>query len=1104
MNDAQLVLRASRGDRSAFEAIVERYKSLVCAVTYGATGDYADSEDLAQETFVAAWQQLGRLDKPEKLRPWLCSVARHVSFSAVRKRRREAECIRTLQDQQTPGKASDETPRDAATVREEQKLVWQIVGNIPEAYRVPLILYYREGHSVQRVAAATGLSESAVKQRLLRARRMLREEMASVLENSLANSKPGKKFTAAVVGALPPASMMNVPATQPVQAPSGGVVTRVREVLGAWSTPQVALSAVAALTVAGLALVGTNAVFGGSPRDNAENVAKAAAISAPRVQESVKLAALVEAPEEAAASGTQEPSSPPLSEKRDTPAANLAPGRVIAPAGYPGREANKGAVDTMKGTVYAPGGGPLPHAKVWVARNGMQARDTRETVADEKGRYELVVPPGQWVVAARLGRVGGESDVAPRGQVITNGEKKVIVADIPTEDGCIVRGRVYDQTTGRPIPHPRIWTVNQLLVEGDEKGFYEIEGQERDYQSLVVMCRGYARRYVIYSTMLCDEFELDLAVKPGACVKGLVVDKQGRGLAHAWVRLGRSGGSAGGWYEVCDEYGRFVYDGLSPGKEVTLIAEQPRYINTCWEPRPVEGKEERRETFTTPGLGESASEITFTLDPQDNKEVRQITRFPEHPPGGVVRGRLVTFDGEPVRNFRVITRTLPRGTGLPTGNGMEVNEASSGYSFTNDEGTFTLASRKLDPGTYLQLVATASGYKDAVVDAVLVHPLEDVVRVPETVFRLGMAKTLRVWITEADRGKKPIEGVNVSLEDVTEHWFKQPFEWRFAGSGTRRPISAVTDASGCAELEGINHEKGIVLITHPDYGRARTTWDGTERELELAMEPAAVIAGVVLDEHGAAPPNLSVRVDWCPGLPYDPQDFARSSRDYWDSSPGHDGRFRFGQLPPGYYMLTSTYYPNRQYDHTDAVQCSTEFYLEAGEVVRVHLPEDSIQANPQGWGAAGSQGKADDQLAARLLGAWENRWAIPNVGRQAQIVLVFYEDGRYGQTAFGEDNDRSWEESGTYRVRMGQLERLTDEGLTLSESVRFEGEELYLSLQPQPLFDGRDLYPFRRIDDISESLRRGRQLLAPGRTRAQPKQDDSEAPASGLAGYSQD
>ena len=74
---------------------------------------------------------------------------------------------------------------------------------MPESYREPLILFYRQGQSVAEVAAALELSEDAVKQRLSRGRLLLREEMISVVESALARSRPGSAFTVSVLVALP-------------------------------------------------------------------------------------------------------------------------------------------------------------------------------------------------------------------------------------------------------------------------------------------------------------------------------------------------------------------------------------------------------------------------------------------------------------------------------------------------------------------------------------------------------------------------------------------------------------------------------------------------------------------------------------------------------------------------------------------------------------------------------------------------------------------------------------------------------------------------------------------------------------------------------------
>lgn len=72
------------GDAAAFEAIVSKYQSFVCAITYSATGDVDKSEELAYETFVSAWRNLAQLDDMGKFKAWL----RCIRFMTSRRPRR--------------------------------------------------------------------------------------------------------------------------------------------------------------------------------------------------------------------------------------------------------------------------------------------------------------------------------------------------------------------------------------------------------------------------------------------------------------------------------------------------------------------------------------------------------------------------------------------------------------------------------------------------------------------------------------------------------------------------------------------------------------------------------------------------------------------------------------------------------------------------------------------------------------------------------------------------------------------------------------------------------------------------------------------------------
>ncbi len=112
---------------------------------------------------------------------------------------------------------------------EEQALLWQALEKVPETYREPLVLYYREHQSIEHVAYELDLSESAVKQRLSRGRKLLQERMMSFVEESLMRSAPSRVFTLGVLAALPAMA-------PPAKAAGVGVVAAKLGVWAKWAS----------------------------------------------------------------------------------------------------------------------------------------------------------------------------------------------------------------------------------------------------------------------------------------------------------------------------------------------------------------------------------------------------------------------------------------------------------------------------------------------------------------------------------------------------------------------------------------------------------------------------------------------------------------------------------------------------------------------------------------------------------------------------------------------------------------------------------------------------------------------------------------------------
>lgn len=194
--DTSLVLASIGGDHDAFGEIVGRYQSLLCSLAYSSVGDLKHSEDIAQEAFVDAWRKLDTLSDPAKLKAWLCGILR---FKISRYRCKETPYATDGVEELRGHEVQSGRVDDAVIQEQEQALLWKTLQQLPETYREPLILYYREEQSVERVAVELELSEEAVKQRLSRGRKALQKAMTTFVQDTLVKSKPGASFTMGVL-----------------------------------------------------------------------------------------------------------------------------------------------------------------------------------------------------------------------------------------------------------------------------------------------------------------------------------------------------------------------------------------------------------------------------------------------------------------------------------------------------------------------------------------------------------------------------------------------------------------------------------------------------------------------------------------------------------------------------------------------------------------------------------------------------------------------------------------------------------------------------------------------------------------------------------------
>ncbi len=195
----QQELPAARiGDQAAYGRIVAACQNTVTAVALAITRDVSLSEDIAQDAFLSAWQHLERLHSPDSFLPWLRQITRNLARDHLRKHRDQpldgpnAELVMAM--------AADPGPQPMQRLLEDEHetTAAELISALPEDSREALLLFYREGQSSQQVAILLGITDAAVRKRLSRARRQVREELLTRFGDFARDSAPSAAFVASV------------------------------------------------------------------------------------------------------------------------------------------------------------------------------------------------------------------------------------------------------------------------------------------------------------------------------------------------------------------------------------------------------------------------------------------------------------------------------------------------------------------------------------------------------------------------------------------------------------------------------------------------------------------------------------------------------------------------------------------------------------------------------------------------------------------------------------------------------------------------------------------------------------------------------------------
>ncbi len=169
LEDNDLVVRTLAGDTRSYEELVRRYERLVAKVLYPYAKREISAEDLVQETFLKAYDKLETFNPDYRFKTWLLAIANNLGIDTLRRRKEIVEF-----NQEVHG-ASSGGPETDAIDAERRAGVRVAMEALPETYQVPLMLRYDEEMSYAEIAEVLGLTVSAVKSRLFRARNMVGE-----------------------------------------------------------------------------------------------------------------------------------------------------------------------------------------------------------------------------------------------------------------------------------------------------------------------------------------------------------------------------------------------------------------------------------------------------------------------------------------------------------------------------------------------------------------------------------------------------------------------------------------------------------------------------------------------------------------------------------------------------------------------------------------------------------------------------------------------------------------------------------------------------------------------------------------------------------------
>jgi RNA polymerase sigma-70 factor, ECF subfamily len=176
--DSELVSRAIAGREESFEELVIRYQRPISSYIYRLIGNYDTALDLTQEVFIKVYNCLSQYCSDYKFSTWIYKIAHNTSIDHMRRSASRVRGFTTESDEtyERPVISHSLTPEQESERAERLAEIETVVSNLPDQYKELILLRHAQDFSYDEIAEITGLPLGTVKNRIFRAREIMRQE----------------------------------------------------------------------------------------------------------------------------------------------------------------------------------------------------------------------------------------------------------------------------------------------------------------------------------------------------------------------------------------------------------------------------------------------------------------------------------------------------------------------------------------------------------------------------------------------------------------------------------------------------------------------------------------------------------------------------------------------------------------------------------------------------------------------------------------------------------------------------------------------------------------------------------------------------------------